>query len=110
MQNITIALEGSHMNQHRGEVMIESISQHIQSVVLKDMRQREEQILKQLSLDWYKMHQFHLMDKPLENCVKAVNGCYGFVKGYGPTYQDVEKYDLRYVDTCTLEEFLKISI
>ena len=57
-------------------------------------------------LTWYKMHNYPRPEeyKMIDNCVKVVSNHCGFLEGHGPGYSDIELFDLRYIDTCTMDE------
>jgi hypothetical protein len=70
------------------------------------MKEQEEKLLKTMVLNWYKVHNYPSVEHyaPIVNCVKHVSGHCGFVEGRGPSYSDIELFDLRYIDTCTIDE------
>ena len=51
--------------------------------------------------NWFQAHQNH-NPQPKINNVKIVSNHWGFEDA--PSYEQVETYELRYVDTCTTDE------
>ena len=50
---------------------------------------------------WYKAHQ-NTHPRPRLTDVKIVSNHFGYKDE--PPYKDIEKYDLRFVDRCTIDE------
>lgn len=50
---------------------------------------------------WYQAHQ-NIYPRPQLADVKIVGNHFGYTEE--PPYKDIEKYDLRFVDKCTLDE------
>lgn len=51
--------------------------------------------------NWYKAHQ-NYYPRPRLTDVKIVSDRFGYKTE--PPYEDIEKYDLRFVDRCTTDE------
>lgn len=51
--------------------------------------------------NWYKAHQ-NIYPRPVLQSVKIISNHFGYSNE--PPYEDIEKYDLRFVDVCTTDE------
>lgn len=52
-------------------------------------------------LYFYKAHQ-NIHPRPVLQNVKIISNHFGYLNE--PPYKDIEKYDLRFVDRCTIDE------